>query len=368
MRSAVESSVAEEPFQVGCRTAVQGDEVHAVDAGIDVDGQVGMEPGALGRTFGKLIDMVVEGNVCMPGHPVGLGRGGVVHRIGKSASGATELLTGMVLSNEPGYYQEGCDGIRCENLMIVVAFDDGTIQTIKQRGSTDIWFPRDTLYFPTKSRATTMTATDSHVYVGNAEGMVFIARVEEPDFKLENIESATYTAFPESSVTALQAVMGGSLSSKVKEAMAENGGDVDAMDNEDSTTTVLLAGSDNGEVKQYEIIPSQGGDVTHWPRLKTQKLKKRAHTFKGNSGKVTSIVADHAKIITACEDGTVRFYNPRNGRECSYTMDGLDGITQMSLGEEVLVTNGMQEGFICLHDFGIIDDSIDFGTLEVSDD
>ena len=250
----------------------------------------------------------------------------------------------------------------------VVAFDDGTIQTIKQRGSTDIWFPRDTLYFPTKSRATTMTATDSHVYVGNAEGMVFIARVEEPDFKLENIESATYTAFPESSVTALQAVMGGSLSSKVKEAMAENGGDVDAMDNEDSTTTVLLAGSDNGEVKQYEIIPSQGGDVTHWPRLKTQKLKKRAHTFKGNSGKVTSIVADHAKIITACEDGTVRFYNPRNGRECSYTMDGLDGITQMSLGEEVLVTNGMQEGFICLHDFGIIDDSIDFGTLEVSDD
>ena len=37
---------------------MQGDEVHAVDAGIDVDGQVGVEPGALGRTFGELIDMI----------------------------------------------------------------------------------------------------------------------------------------------------------------------------------------------------------------------------------------------------------------------------------------------------------------------
>lgn len=49
-------------------------------------------------------------------------------RIGKSAVGATELLVGMVLSNEPGYYQEGCYGIRCENLMIVKQRADGMLE------------------------------------------------------------------------------------------------------------------------------------------------------------------------------------------------------------------------------------------------
>jgi Xaa-Pro aminopeptidase len=34
------------------------------------------------------------------------------------------LLPGMVVSNEPGYYQEDCFGIRCENLVIVIARDD----------------------------------------------------------------------------------------------------------------------------------------------------------------------------------------------------------------------------------------------------
>ena len=35
-----------------------------------------------------------------------------------------ELLPGMVISNEPGYYQEDCFGIRCENLVIVIARED----------------------------------------------------------------------------------------------------------------------------------------------------------------------------------------------------------------------------------------------------
>ena len=35
-----------------------------------------------------------------------------------------ELLPGMVISNEPGYYQEGCFGIRCENLVIVRERED----------------------------------------------------------------------------------------------------------------------------------------------------------------------------------------------------------------------------------------------------
>ena len=38
-----------------------------------------------------------------------------------------ELLPGMVISNEPGYYQEDCYGIRCENLVVVVERVNGML-------------------------------------------------------------------------------------------------------------------------------------------------------------------------------------------------------------------------------------------------
>ncbi|MBT4493217.1 MAG: aminopeptidase P family protein [Gammaproteobacteria bacterium] len=44
-------------------------------------------------------------------------------RIGKSGP-QQELLPGMVISNEPGYYQENCFGIRCENLIVVRECDN----------------------------------------------------------------------------------------------------------------------------------------------------------------------------------------------------------------------------------------------------
>lgn len=47
-------------------------------------------------------------------------------RIGKSGP-QQELLPGMVISNEPGYYKEDCYGIRCENLVIVVEREDGML-------------------------------------------------------------------------------------------------------------------------------------------------------------------------------------------------------------------------------------------------
>lgn len=52
-------------------------------------------------------------------------------RISKSGP-QQELLPGMVVSNEPGYYQEDCFGIRCENLVVVIARDDDwlTFETI----------------------------------------------------------------------------------------------------------------------------------------------------------------------------------------------------------------------------------------------
>ena len=47
-------------------------------------------------------------------------------RIGK-AGPQQELLPGMVISNEPGYYKEGCYGIRCENLVVVIERSDGML-------------------------------------------------------------------------------------------------------------------------------------------------------------------------------------------------------------------------------------------------
>ena len=44
-------------------------------------------------------------------------------RISKSGP-QQALLPGMVISNEPGYYQEGCYGIRCENLVVVAERED----------------------------------------------------------------------------------------------------------------------------------------------------------------------------------------------------------------------------------------------------
>ena len=47
-------------------------------------------------------------------------------RIAKAGS-QQELLPGMVISNEPGYYQEDCYGIRCENLVVVVERVNGML-------------------------------------------------------------------------------------------------------------------------------------------------------------------------------------------------------------------------------------------------
>ncbi len=47
-------------------------------------------------------------------------------RISK-AGPSQALLPGMVISNEPGYYQEGGYGIRCENLIIVMEREDGML-------------------------------------------------------------------------------------------------------------------------------------------------------------------------------------------------------------------------------------------------
>jgi Xaa-Pro aminopeptidase len=44
-------------------------------------------------------------------------------RIGKTPGPTAPLKPGMVVSNEPGYYEAGAYGIRCENLLVVVETD-----------------------------------------------------------------------------------------------------------------------------------------------------------------------------------------------------------------------------------------------------
>ncbi len=48
-------------------------------------------------------------------------------RIGKSPHATAPLLPGMVVSNEPGYYEPNDYGIRCENLMVVVRLASGML-------------------------------------------------------------------------------------------------------------------------------------------------------------------------------------------------------------------------------------------------
>ena len=62
-----------------------------------------------------------------------------------SRAGTVPLETGMILSNEPGYYREGAWGIRIENLVAVSAptlFDDG--ETPMHCFETLTWVPIDT--------------------------------------------------------------------------------------------------------------------------------------------------------------------------------------------------------------------------------
>ncbi|MGB1736561.1 MAG: M24B family metallopeptidase, partial [Pseudomonadales bacterium] len=48
-------------------------------------------------------------------------------RIGKTPGPTPALRPGMVVSNEPGYYEPNAYGIRCENLVVVVENDHGML-------------------------------------------------------------------------------------------------------------------------------------------------------------------------------------------------------------------------------------------------
>jgi|AntAceMinimDraft_11_1070367.scaffolds.fasta_scaffold00262_30 Xaa-Pro aminopeptidase len=64
-------------------------------------------------------------------------------RISKAHNGVA-LRPGMIVSNEPGYYRDGAFGMRCENLQVVCACDDGTGDTPMLEFETLTLVPFDT--------------------------------------------------------------------------------------------------------------------------------------------------------------------------------------------------------------------------------
>eukprot|EP00581_Thalassiosira_minuscula_P011553 CAMPEP_0183713902 /NCGR_PEP_ID=MMETSP0737-20130205/8634_1 /TAXON_ID=385413 /ORGANISM="Thalassiosira miniscula, Strain CCMP1093" /LENGTH=623 /DNA_ID=CAMNT_0025942775 /DNA_START=102 /DNA_END=1970 /DNA_ORIENTATION=+ len=138
------------------------------------------------------------------------------------------------------------------------------------------------------------------------------------------------------------------------------------------SSSILLTGGEDGSVKQWEILsqkssyPSGNIRMEHWPRLPTQRMKRRSHIFRpGHEGPVSSIAQqskyDSSKFLTCGQDGSVCVWNASSGKEL-YRMEGFsNSISSLAcLGRELLVTDGM-DGYVCVHDFGIEEDAADNG-------
>mmetsp|Transcript_9321 Transcript_9321/g.15857 ORF Transcript_9321/g.15857 Transcript_9321/m.15857 type:complete len:588 (-) Transcript_9321:2986-4749(-) len=129
------------------------------------------------------------------------------------------------------------------------------------------------------------------------------------------------------------------------------------------TSKILLTGGEDGAVKQWEILAQQstfGVRLEHWPRMSSQRMKRRHHLFKGHHGAVTSISQqskyDSSKFLTSGNDGSIRVWSATNGEEL-FTMDGFTSFVSSlaCLGRDLLVTDGSGQ-YVCVHDFSIDDD------------
>jgi len=129
------------------------------------------------------------------------------------------------------------------------------------------------------------------------------------------------------------------------------------------TSKILLTGGEDGAVKQWEILAQQstfGVRLEHWPRMSSQRMKRRHHLFKGHHGAVTSIsqqsMYDSSKFLTSGNDGSIRVWSATNGEEL-FTMDGFTSFVSSlaCLGRDLLVTDGSGQ-YVCVHDFSIDDD------------
>ena len=133
------------------------------------------------------------------------------------------------------------------------------------------------------------------------------------------------------------------------------------------SSKILLTGGEDGSVKQWEILAQQstfGIRLEHWPRMSSQRMKRRHHLFKGHYGQVTSIsqqsMYDSSKFLTSGADGSIRVWSATDGNEL-FSMDGFTSFVSSlaCLGRDLLVTDGSGQ-YVCVHDFSI-DDNLEDG-------
>lgn len=133
------------------------------------------------------------------------------------------------------------------------------------------------------------------------------------------------------------------------------GGGVTAIACAEDSNSIITGGMD-GIVKQWEILSrtqvDQKTTLEQWPRLANQRMKERAHLFRGHDNKITALQYHPNAILSAAIDGTVRAWSAKTGKEF-FSMDGFsEEINSLCLAEGTLVTNGMNH-FVCVHDFDI---------------
>ncbi|EEC45470.1 predicted protein [Phaeodactylum tricornutum CCAP 1055/1] len=127
-------------------------------------------------------------------------------------------------------------------------------------------------------------------------------------------------------------------------------------------TTVLLTGCASGTVKQFEVFArrmpgtsekTQSVKLEQWPKMSSQRLRKKAHVFSGHEAPVTALCAvDSTKFLSASADGTIRAWDTSNGKEL-FAMDGFTSeISSLCFQDALLVTDGMEK-FVCVHDFDV---------------
>ncbi|GKY96660.1 hypothetical protein MPSEU_000625600 [Mayamaea pseudoterrestris] len=130
------------------------------------------------------------------------------------------------------------------------------------------------------------------------------------------------------------------------------------------STMILLTGSQDGHIKQWEVMRRtlEDGSVKleQWPKLSTQRLPKKAHLFRGYYDHVTALRGvDATKFLSAALDGTIRAWSPATGKEL-FRMSGFtENIRNLCLEGDLLITNGMKQ-FVCVHDFDPSTEGNDF--------
>ena len=112
-----------------------------------------------------------------------------------------------------------------------------------------------------------------------------------------------------------------------------------AMRSDDSDETCVVTGTNKGSLLQHQILKTPNG-YAHWPLMKNQRMKRKAHTFKTSEFPIVDIKGDWSKIISVDEDGTVRFFSANKGGKNCHNGIGSKALTTL--------TTFSSQGIVCI--------------------